>query len=344
MKGSAVARWYYSNDEVRRELGENPLDLLADAETVKTNAVRKVFRSGEYFIKLDRRGSGSFKGEFRSAQLCCRYGIPAVEHLAWGKTPEGFFLVTRAADGFVEMARVFKSRQKWQVYEAAADFLASILNSDLYHPDLHLGNVLIAPANNDIKLVDLHGIREKNFFDNFRFYMMQRCIMELRDHVSDSEMLELIKRCGIRRETAFFRKALLRESLLLRKIFPKRQRQVMNGYFKFTNLRSDGLLVDITASPDDLDAAEEIQLPEAEKVFLFHFFLMLAHIPHRRVLALDRVNSVIRLEREIPQECRSSASAEQLQNRLLYNRIKIRPEHFCDGGLYDITAACLLNL
>ena len=47
--------WCYASDAAREELGEAPLDLLADAETVKSNAVRKVFKSGRFFIKFDRR-------------------------------------------------------------------------------------------------------------------------------------------------------------------------------------------------------------------------------------------------------------------------------------------------
>ncbi|MBR2374503.1 MAG: hypothetical protein IKA87_09775 [Lentisphaeria bacterium] len=343
MKEQCASKWYFSSDAAGKELGDSPLDLLADAEMIKSNAVRKVFRSGKYFIKFDRRATGGFRSEFQAAQLCRKSGVPAVEHLAWGRTPEGFFLITRAAEGFIETARWLKTRQEWQVYTAVADFLGLILGSGLFHPDLHLGNVLVNPENREIKLVDLHGIRNKNFFDRFRSYMMQRAVMEMRDHVSDSGMLELIERCGIRNGRAFFSGALMREAVLLRKSFPKRKRQVLSGYPKFTRMEPDGTLTDIAASAEDLAKAEIIRLPEAETLFLFHFFLDLAHIPHRRVLSFDRKNQTVRLEGEIAAGRRSAASAEELQNRLCFNGVKSRPEDFGEGFLYDIPGVCQLN-
>lgn len=343
MKDQRAEKWCYSSDDAAKELRYSPLDLLNGAETVKCNAVRKVFRNGDYFIKFDRRSAAGFRSEFHSALLCCRYDIPAVEHLAWGKTAEGLFLVTRAAEGFVESAKFFRQRQNWRAYEATADFLCVLFQKNIFHPDLHLGNILIAPETLKMKLVDLHGIRKWSFFDNFKFYMMQRCIMELRDHLSDREMLELISRCGIKHEKYFFTGALLREFRLLRKNFPRRRRQILSGYPKYTCLEPDGTLTASGISVEELAAAEEIRLPEAEKLFVFNFFLSLAHIPHRRVLAFDRANSLVKIERELPEEYRSAASAEELQNRLHFNGIKSRIEDFGDGFLHDITAVCLLN-
>lgn len=343
MKDQISAKWCYSSDDAAKELGNSPLDLLNGAEIVKSNAVRKVFRNGEYFIKFDRRISFGFRSEFQAAGLCCRYNIPAVEHLAWGQTPEGSFLITRAASGFVESTQFFSRKQEWRYYEALADFLYVILQKKIFHPDLHPGNILLNPDTCEMKLVDLHGIREWNFFDNFRFYLMQRNIMEVRDHLCDEKMTELIGKCGIRNEKYFFTKALLREFRLLRHNFPKRRRQILNGYPKYTCLEHDGTLTASGISAEELAAAEEIRLPEAEKLFVFNFFLSLAHIPHRRVLAFDRANSVVKIERELPEEYRSDASAGELQNRLLFNGIRSRSEDFRDGFLHDITAVCLLN-
>jgi hypothetical protein len=327
--------WHFADENARQQLGGDPLSLLADAETVKTNAVRKVFRNDGIFLKLDRRARSSFKGEFNAARLCASRGIGTVEHLAWGRSSEGAWLVTRAAEGFTEAASLFQSRQKSELYEKLAVFLRGLLTSDVYHPDLHLGNVLIDPENGLCRLVDLHGVRRKNFFDIFKFYMMQRCIMELRNTCSDAEMIRLAESCGIRNPEGFFRKALIREAVLLEALLPKRRRQILNGYFKYTRCESCGCLVDVNVEEESLKDSEVLSVPDGEEIFLFHFFLTQAKIPHRRVCAFDPVSKQIRIEKELPGKYRSHAAAGELVRRLACHRIQCCESAFCNGFLHD---------
>lgn len=328
--------WHFANDEARQELGGDPLQLLTDAETVKSNAVRKVYRSGSYYIKLDRRAGRSFCGEFNAALFCQREGIPVVEHLAWGKSSEGALLITRAADGFEEAASLFKTRQSWELYVSFAEFLCKIFDSKVYHPDFHGGNILIAPAGGQCCLVDLHGVRRRTFFDRlFRMGLMTRCIMELRNCCSDGEMLELIERCGIHRGKEFFKRSLARENRYLAELFPKRRKQILSGYFKYT--REEGAkLIDITATEGELEEAREVLLPEGEELFLFHFFLTFAKIPHRRVLGFDLKTGAVLLENELPVCYRSTTSGEELCRRLEFNGVESTPEDFRDGYLYNL--------
>ena len=328
--------WHFANDEARQELGGDPLQLLTDAETVKSNAVRKVYRSGPYFIKLDRRAGRSFCGEFNAALFCQREGIPVVEHLAWGKSSEGALLITRAADGFVEAASLFRSRQNFEVYEKAAEFLKKIFDSKVFHPDLHMGNILVSPESCRFCLVDLHGVRRRNFFDRFKFYMMHRAVMEFRNTLSDKEMLHLISLCGIRNPELFFRKALAREAALLRNVTPKRRRQILNGYFKYTRIEKSGRTVDIEAEEKELHEGENIVTPDASELFLFHFFLTQAKIPHRRILAFDPGEGSCLLEKELPEKYRSNADGDELCRRLKHNGISSCESDFCNGYLHDI--------
>ena len=327
--------WHFADEKARLELGGAPLSLLADAETVKTNAVRKVFRNAGIFLKLDRRTRSSFRGEFNAARLCASQGISTVEHLAWGKSPEGAWLVTRAAEGFTEAASLFRCRQKSELYGKIAVFLRRIFSSDVYHPDLHLGNVLIDPENGTCRLVDLHGVRRKNFFDIFKSYMMQRCIMELRNTCSDAEMIRLTELCGIRNPERFFRHALMREAVLLEALQPKRRRQILNGYFKYTRIESSGWLTDVDVEEESLKDSEVLSVPDGEEIFLFHFFLTQAKIPHRRICAFDPVSKQIRIEKELPEKYRSRAEAGELVRRLACHRIQCCESAFCNGFLHD---------
>lgn len=328
--------WRFSPCGAELFAGRDPLDLLADAETVKTNAVRKVFRSGGFFLKLDRRENRSFRGEFNAAMFCARQKVDAVEHLAWGRTPEGAWLITRDAEGFSEAAPVFSRRQNETLYGLLADFLRKIFESEIFHPDLHLGNVLVDPAAGRFTLVDLHGVRKKRIWDWFSRYMMQRCIMECRNALSDEEMIALVERCGIKNAESFFRKALLKEARLLELLQVKRRRQILSGYFKYTRLEGCGKLTDVNVEDDFFNDAESMVLPEAEDLFCFHFFLTQAKIPHRRIGAFDPVEKRIWIEKELPEAFCSKASAGELCRRLKHHRIDGREEEFSQGALHDI--------
>lgn len=328
--------WYYASGAARKELGEAPLDLLADAETVKSNAVRKVFKSGRFFIKFDRRPGHSFRAEFQASQLCGSCGIPTVEHLAWGRTPEGTYLITRAAEGFIEGARLFRTRQAPAVYDAFADFLGKLLDSCVWHPDLHPGNILIDPASGECRLVDLHGIRRRIFWDRFHAYLMQRCIIEVRDYLSDAELTALIARCGIPAPERFLARALACEAAYLRTNFSKRRHQILSGYFKYSSLEPSGRLAHVDVPEEVLVTAEETGFPEAEQLFLFSFFVEQANVPCRRVLACDPGRSTVWLERDIPPERRSAASAGELRERLKINGIETSEDDYGPGFLDDL--------
>ena len=58
--------------------------------------VGRVVRAGGYFLKCDRRGAGRFRREWRGAELLRESGIPVVEYLACGDSPNGGCLITRA--------------------------------------------------------------------------------------------------------------------------------------------------------------------------------------------------------------------------------------------------------
>ena len=336
MSTGSCFTWHYGDEKIRQELKDNPLILLGDAENVKSNAVRQVFRSGDYYLKLDRRMGRSFRSEFNSAQMCRAENIPVTEHLAWGRSSEGSWLITRNAEGFVEAGSFFKIRREMKYYEGIAGFLKKLFQSGLYHPDLHLGNILAAPSEPRFLLVDVHGVRKRGFIDRFRLYLMHDCVMELRDTLSDDEICRLIEMCGLRHPEHFFKRSLARRARELRNAFPKRRRQILNGYFKYTRIEGDGRLVDVDAEEAELNRAEEMVTPDASELFLFHFFLNQAKIPHRRVLAFDPGKNTILLEAELPEKYRSAATAEELCRRLKFNGITSAEEDFGKGYLCNL--------
>ena len=83
----------------------------------------------------------------------------------------------------------------------------------------------------------------------------------------------------------FFDRALEREAAALNRAWPKRRRQILDGYPKFT--RADGpRLVAAAATPEELEKLE--WRPGSEADFCSAFYWELAEIPHERILAFDR--------------------------------------------------------
>ena len=299
-------RWVFDSDKVRAELGEHPELLLESGAEVKANPVRRVVRSGEYFLKCDRRGAGRLRAEWRSAKLLAAYGIPVIEHLACGEFPTGGCLITRALPDSETVADYY-----WKAFvRGEADpepflarftpFLRCILTSGLFHPDFHIGNILYDKANDRFALVDARGVRKAGFFDRrFRSYRMNRIVMELREVLSRERQIRLIAECGISDAEQFYDRALDREADALWREWPKRRLQILAGYPKFTR-KIDGVLHTVNPLREIAETVDcEIvkgEPDELERMYLAHFLLQMAMIPHRRAEALDLDNGKLYLE------------------------------------------------
>lgn len=300
-------RWRFASDAVRAELGETPETMLETGDEVKSNPVRRVVRAGGFFLKCDRRGAARFRREWKSAELLRETGIPVVEYLAYGESPNGGCLITRALPESESVGEYY-----WLHFvrngEDPAEFLArfapfarKILESGLFHPDFHIGNILYDKRNESFVMVDALGIRRATLCDRlFRMYRMRRIAMELREPLNREQMISLLGACGIPSPAEFFDRALDREADLLWHEWPKRRRQILAGYPKFTR-RIDGILHTVDPLRRIEETVDSVIIEDEEpellqKMFLAHFFLQLALIPHRRAEAYDPENGKLYLE------------------------------------------------
>jgi|GEM_PF-785977 len=302
--------WTFASEEVSAELGGQLESLLENGEEVKANPVRRVVRSGDYFLKFDRRGAARLRGEWKSAKLLAHYGIPVVEHLGCGDSPEGGCLITRALPDSEAVAEYY-----WRTFVRDGEdpepflkrfipFLRCLLTSGLFHPDLHIGNILYDRTNRRFALVDVRGVRKAGPLDRyFRSYRMHRIVMELREVLSRERQIRLIEECGIPDAEAFYVRALDREADALWREWPKRRRQILAGYSKFTR-KIDGVLHTVNPLREIAETidCEVVKDPpgELEGVFLAHFFLQMALIPHRCVMGFDPDDGVVYLEPQPP--------------------------------------------
>ncbi len=274
--------WQFASAAVKEELGRNP-EFPGGVE-VKSNPVRTVYRSGGYFIKEDRRKGNRLRREFESAQLLQKLGLPVVESLALGEGDEKSLLVTRAFPGesvgdYYYKTFIRDGADPETFLNEFTAFVRKVLESKIFHPDFHAGNILYRPDTKEFALVDVYGVRKRNFFDRFRMYRMRRIPMELRAILGNGRMIELFRGLQIPHPRRFWHDALRREADYLRKEWPKRKRQILSGYPKFTVREGDMLrAVDPLRRVIPLEEGEVLDIEEgkAEDWFLRLFYARLA--------------------------------------------------------------------
>lgn len=331
-------RWEFASEAAADELGSAPQNLLEAAEPVKANPVRKVFRTGEFYLKLDLRPGNRLSREWRSAALLAARHIPMVEHLALGRSSCGELLITRALPDAIQAGTYFcrnclrDGAPAEEFAESLAEFARQIIGSGLFHPDFHCGNVLYLPERNKFALVDVYGVRKSTFFDRFRRYRMERILLELREALDRATLLRLLAVEGVAAPENFYRKALKREARHLFHEWPKRRRQILAGYPKFTRAEGHLLRVVDPAGEEIEDVAGEPFPGDAdtlEQLLLAHFFLQLARIPHRRVLSLDRERKLL-FRQELPPAPAPAVPvpAGEWPERLAAYGLQFRPEEW----------------
>ena len=154
--------------------------------------------------------------------------------------------------------------------------------------------------------------------------------MELRQALDRGTMLRLLSREGVSAPETFYLRALRREARRLFHEWPRRRRQILAGYPKFT--RAEGPLlrvVDPAGAPADETSGEPVQgdAETLERLLLAHFFLQLACIPHRPALLLDRKRNLLFRARR-PAGAASPVSAGDWPERLAAYGLKFRPEEW----------------
>lgn len=328
-------QWRYADDNARRLLGEDPLVLFAQPECVKSNPVRQVLHVPGLYLKLDKRPGHSFEGEFRAAQFVSSCGIPAVPHLACGIHEGSAALITQEAADTCDLIALSGSPAEPALLENFARFTGLILRSPIFHPDFHLGNILCRKKTQEFLLIDLHGIRRRTLFDRlFAMHRMYRIILEWREGLSDARLTELLTIAGVPHASTFLPLQLKREAAHLKHEFPRRARQILSGYAKFTRISGSGLLCSEVAVP-----GAETGCPESEKLLLLHFFLKLARIPHTGIDGVTPGGKAFYQGAESP----FRLSPEELKKRLSYYHLEVPDGLLLPGSLTDLRSVLEYN-
>ena len=305
---SAGWKWVFSTFDAENELGGEPQQLLESAQQVKANPVRKVFCTGDFYIKIDLRSGGHLKREWKSAELLRRKGVPVVDYLAFGVSPQGEMVVTRTLEGSVSVKDWLSEKMCSGVTEAEltpfaenyACFVRSVIDAGVFHPDFHVGNVLYVPELDQLTLVDVSEVRRQYFFDRWRLWRMIGSVQAFRRVFSREGMLRLLTLAGARDAESMWRKLLKESARHLLHSWPKRSKQMLEGHPRYA-VKENGWLrvVDACGRPLEFkenDTMTTMSLEESRKRYLADFFLYLANIPHQRLLAWNPEMGELRLE------------------------------------------------
>ena len=304
--------WHFLEPQIADLLasGASPEELIC----VKATDSRAVYRFENYFIKV----SGSYRlreqlnpAARREYQAYCqlqKHNISAVKHLGWGRCGHYTALITEAwsddaADALNYWYKLVYSVQDTSCFlDELSDFLQQVVNSPLKHGDFHLGNILYSPSKHDFTLVDLHNVAVGSEPTLQQKASMLRILAELRSSVRPRKMLDMFWQiAGIDADMAAaeIRKKLIADTERTLHDWPRRVKQFLNGYSKFSDFveyNNSVLLVQrnkLRQNHFDPSAAARgeyrtirLAFPAALEQMLFSFYLSLLQVPHIPVAAL----------------------------------------------------------
>ncbi len=231
---------------------------LARETPVKSNPVRKVYLldgigGKRFYLKHDCCG-GAFdrlkslfrnkaREEFAAAQLLERCGVPVVKYLGWGRNgAEGFLISEEFGDAVGAKEYWFSGTADFEEKKVFLDnlerFVLQLIESRLYHPDFHLGNILVEKHSGRIVLVDPYGIgQRKRKLNVCERTAMCKVFIEFRGEFSPEKMSEILIAAGLAANdgeaAAMWRNAIRAEEDEVRRGWEKRRRQILSGKSKF---------------------------------------------------------------------------------------------------------------
>jgi hypothetical protein len=331
--------WRFADSQARSLLGPDPMQHFKDAVIVKSNPVREVWRTGEFFFKFDKRPCHGFTGEFSRACALHDRGIPVVRHLACGRTELGNCLITRSLPDSRTVDEFIRGRVPDEDFlNGLINFLKLIERRKIIHRDLHFGNVLYVEKDNYFSLVDVRDARPARWYDFFLFSRLpqQRLIMELMENLPTPKLCGLLRKTGVDNPEVFIEQNLELKARRISGEWQRRREQVLTGYPKFTR-REGELLIARGVSLSELENAEKI--PGNAGIFAGAFYLDLVRIPHRRILAWSEKENMLWAEPLVTGDPDSALVAD-LRSRALTFGINSA----CTDWVYDVSGLVKLSV
>lgn len=359
----------------------------AKKNMVKSNRVRAVFKAESggsmYYVKYNHPVSltskirYSFipksKSEYISAIQLHEHGIPSVEICGWGRRGTESMLITKEFDNSLN-ARTFWFAEasedaglKEKFLDSFSSLLRNIMSSGFYHPDFHLGNLIIRKQDMSFVLVDLFGVEKKGRLTDSQFFDMVRIVGALRGEISDREAGEILLNARIAKDFAaadkLWYEILAAEAEDVSRVWEKRKLQILTGkgtycrVFKSAmgqgvstrNSMTGQAMIDSKIMMDEHfdELYMNVRMPEAEaeKLWLKSFRLQFHRIAHNMPLAWIKIcetESILVFPKQLKFKCRKDETVGEFLKRCRNAGIRIdlsRKISEADGRLYlsDLT-------
>ena len=203
---------------------------VARRDMVKSNSQRDVFtiiyKKQKYFVKYSHptslfqkiRSSFSPKllSEYNSSRLVESTGICIAKVVAVGYRGNESMLITEAVDGAIngrsfwflkcienyalalsinDKEKILTGKLKEVFLESFAQFLKNFITANLYHPDFHLGNLMVSERQGNgekcqsilITMIDPYGIEKANSLSEEKIFQMLCIVGALRGELTSEE-------------------------------------------------------------------------------------------------------------------------------------------------------------
>lgn len=321
--------WFLNEPELLKGWFDD-YEKLIHLKKIKSNSIRTVFsvKSSEIplfvkyecpksaIAKLKAHFSSKAKSEFKSALLLKELSIPCVEYLGWGKKGHEGMLLSKelvnyinAKDFWFESA-TNKNKFKLLFLRGLASFLKIFFKTGLYHPDFHIGNLLVNPENFDFCIVDPYGIKKAGKISEKKKFEMFRIIGAMRAELNITDAVDLILRSGMAESQTkaknLWKKILRKEAEEVEELWEKREKQILSGKSKYStevivnryksyvirNTMSSKPALPLDSVIDNLPEDEflciSINQKEALKVWLSSFKLQFHRIQHPAPLIWEK--------------------------------------------------------
>ncbi len=183
------------------------------SEIVKRNKRRTVYKVDGFYIKHEHpkewfhRIKNLFypksKREFRSGLLLKDAGISTIPVVKWEKRGFESYLITKEISGAFLLKDLLSdfnisSEDINNLLTSLSQFLNILVEKNVYHPDLHPGNILVKRENQNYHfyLVDLYGIKLKKSIDKKDLFNLFGWLVPILWPLDDEKIKDFLVRSG----------------------------------------------------------------------------------------------------------------------------------------------------
>ncbi len=328
---------------------------LAEKNCIKSNDVRSVFTSENLFVKYDKPQKllqkirslffPKSRSEFNTGIELERLNIPVVRHLGWGRCYSKGLLVTEAYTNticardywFKEVANS-DTKSKYEFIEELMNIIRLLIDNSFYHPDFHLGNILIDTKSKKMALVDVYGMKQTKSLTQEQKKELTRVFILLREHLSDEFCVNLLNEFtnDSSKASDLWNTYLKEEQSRVEKLWIKRCWQIESFNEKYcTILKNDGKefilkhnqtrspIIEVNSAIDIINSNAltkvEYSRDKAQELWLKSFKLQFHALTHIRPLIWERskTTDVLYFEQANPTHHSNNGSIKDFQKRCM---------------------------